>query len=94
MTCDSLARRQYTAGKPGAIFYRKHPELGHVLGVHDPTPAASDDEMFSLTKRAQWGERLRWLARKDVFETLMRQHYLRGLREGLNAEHETRNAER
>src|SRR5437764_4434277 len=83
MTVESFARRQYTVGKSGAIFYRKHPDLGHFLGVHDPTPAASDDELAKLTKRAQWGERLRWLARKDVFETLMRQHYLRGLREGL-----------
>ena len=83
MTVDSFARRQYTVGKSGAIFYRKHPDLGHFLGVHDPTPAASDDELTRLTKRAQWGERLRWLARKEVFERLMRQHYLRGLREGL-----------
>ena len=83
MTVDSFARRQYTVGKSGAIFYRKHPDLGHFLGVHDPTPTASADELARLTKRAQWGERLRWLARKDVFERLMRQHYLRGLREGL-----------
>src|SRR5436190_1992815 len=83
MTVDSFARRQYTVGKSGAIFYRKHPDLGHFLGVHDPTPTAGGDELARLTKRAQWGERLRWLARKDVFETLMRQHYLRGLREGL-----------
>jgi DNA polymerase II large subunit len=40
--------------------------------------------MAKMTRRAQWGERLRWLARKDVFERLMRQHYLRGLREGLS----------
>ena len=83
MTVESFARRQYTVGKSGAIFYRKHPDLGHFLGVHDPTPAASDDELAKLTKRAQWGERLRWLARREVFERLMRQHYLRGLREGL-----------
>ena len=83
MTVESFARRQYTVGKSGAIFYRKHPDLGHFLGVHDPTPAAGSDELAKLTKRAQWGERLRWLARRDVFEKLMRQHYLRGLREGL-----------
>ena len=94
MSVDSFARRQYTVGKSGAIFYRKHPELGHFLGVHDPTPRASDGELAKLTKRAQWGERLRWLARKDVFERLMRQHYLRGLREGMNEERGTRNAER
>jgi glycosyltransferase involved in cell wall biosynthesis len=88
MSVESFARRQYTVGKSGAIFYRKHPDLGHFLGVHDPTPATSDDEMARLTKRAQWGERLRWLARKDVFERLMRQHYLRGLREGLQSSRE------
>src|SRR3954452_11080156 len=35
MTIDSFARRQYTVGKSGAIFYQKHPELGHFLGVHE-----------------------------------------------------------
>ncbi|MFL6246972.1 MAG: glycosyltransferase family 2 protein, partial [Thermoanaerobaculia bacterium] len=29
MSVESFARRQYTVGKSGAIFYRKHPELGH-----------------------------------------------------------------
>jgi hypothetical protein len=29
------------------------------------------------------GERFRLLARSSVFETLMREHYLRGLRDGL-----------
>jgi len=81
-TIDSFARRQYTVGKSGAIFYRKHPELGHFLGVHDDARAA-DDEMKKLTRRAHWGERLRFLASNDVFEKLMRQHYLRGLRDGL-----------
>ena len=87
MTVDSFARRQYTVGKSGAIFYRKHPDLGHFLGVHDPTPAAAEGELAALTKRARWGERLRWLARRDIFERLMRQHYLRGLREGLSVHH-------
>jgi glycosyltransferase involved in cell wall biosynthesis len=82
MTVDSFAKRQYTVGKSGAIFYRKHPELGHFLGVHDDK-TVGDDEMKKLTKRARWGERLRLLASNDVFETLMRQHYLRGLRDGL-----------
>src|SRR5205085_10299544 len=35
MTVDSFARRQYTVGESGAIFYQKHPELGHFLGVHE-----------------------------------------------------------
>ena len=30
MTVDSFARRQYTVGQSGAIFYRKHPELGRL----------------------------------------------------------------
>src|SRR5437660_4330051 len=80
MTIDSFAKRQYTVGKSGAIFYRKHPELGHFLGVHDDA-RVEDDEMKKLTKRAHWGERLRFLASNDVFEKLMRQHYLRGLRD-------------
>jgi GT2 family glycosyltransferase len=83
MTVDSFARRQYTVGKSGAIFFRKHPELGHFLGAHDETPIAGDDELAKLTRRARWGERIGLLAKKDVFEKLMRQHYLRGLRDGL-----------
>jgi glycosyltransferase involved in cell wall biosynthesis len=87
MTIDTFARRQYTVGKSGAIFYRKHPELGHFLGVHElesrPVPDASHLER--LRKRARLGERFRFLAKNDVFETLMREHYLRGLREGLAA---------
>ena len=35
MNVESFARRQYIVGKSGAIFYKKHPELGHFLGVHE-----------------------------------------------------------
>ena len=87
MTIASFAKRQYTVGKSGAIFFRKHPELGHFLGAHDPTPIVNDDELKKLTKRARWGERSRLLANNDVFEKLMRQHYLRGLRDGLSDVH-------
>ena len=42
MTVDSFAKRQYTVGKSGAIFYRKHPELGHFLGFSRfPTPTCA-----------------------------------------------------
>src|SRR5205085_7913268 len=87
MSVESFARRQYTVGKSGAIFFRKHPELGHFLGAHDATPLANDEEIAKLTKRARWGERVRLFANKDVFERLMRQHYLRGLRDGMNDVH-------
>lgn len=85
MTVDSFARRQYTVGKSGAIFYRKHPELGHMLGVHEleTRPPASAQTMSRLRILARLGERIRLLARPSVFETLMREHYLCGLREGL-----------
>jgi glycosyltransferase involved in cell wall biosynthesis len=85
MTVDSFARRQYTVGKSGAIFYSKHPELGHFLGVHEleTRKLADDRAMEKLRSRARWGERFRLLARDRVFETLMREHYLRGLRDGL-----------
>jgi glycosyltransferase involved in cell wall biosynthesis len=85
MTIDSFARRQYTVGKSGAIFYRKHPELGHFLGVHelDTRPAPGEAQIARLHKRARLGERFRFLAKNDVFETLMREHYLQGLRDGL-----------
>jgi glycosyltransferase involved in cell wall biosynthesis len=85
MSIDSFAKRQYTVGKSGAIFYRKHPELGHLLGVEEVKTRALADEkrLRRLRRGAQLGERYRWLARPKVFEMLMREHYLRGLREGL-----------
>ncbi|HEY8713414.1 MAG TPA: glycosyltransferase [Thermoanaerobaculia bacterium] len=85
MTVDSFARRQYTVGKSGAIFYRKHPELGHFLGVHEleTRKLADQTQLERLQRRARIGERFRLLARSNVFETLMREHYLRGLRDGL-----------
>ena len=87
MTVDSFARRQYTVGRSGAIFYEKHPELGHFLGVHElETRRLADDRRLArLRRRARLGERFRFLARPQVFETLMREHYLRGLRDGLAA---------
>jgi glycosyltransferase involved in cell wall biosynthesis len=85
MNVDSFARRQYTVGKSGAIFYRKHPELGHFLGVHelDSRRLADERQLARLRRRARLGERFRFLARNDVFERLMREHYLMGLRDGL-----------
>jgi glycosyltransferase involved in cell wall biosynthesis len=86
MTVESFARRQYTVGKSGAIFYRKHPELGHFLGVFELQQRQLADErlMKKLTFRASLGERFRFLARPQVFEKLMREHYLSGLRDGLS----------
>src|SRR6266540_1951747 len=85
MNVDSFARRQYTVGKSGAIFYRKHPELGHFLGVHelDSRRLADERQLARLRRRAHLGERFRFLARNDVFEKLMREHYLMGLKDGL-----------
>ena len=85
MTVDSFARRQYTVGKSGAIFYRKHPELGHFLGVHElpGRPPLPPGRLNRLRQRARLGERLRLFAQNEVFEVLMREHYLQGLRDGL-----------
>ena len=85
MTVDSFARRQYTVGKSGAIFYRKHPDLGHFLGVHELETRKLLDErhLNRLRRRARLGERFRFLARPEVYEQLMREHYLRGLKDGL-----------
>jgi len=87
MSIDSFARRQYTVGKSGAIFYRKHPELGHFLGVHEleSRKLADEEQLGRLHRKARLGERFRLFARNEVFETLMREHYLRGLRDGLAA---------
>ena len=87
MSIDSFARRQYTVGKSGAIFYRKHPELGHFLGVHEleSRKLADEQQLGKLRRKARLGERFRLFARNEVFEKLMREHYLRGLRDGLAA---------
>ena len=85
MTVDSFARRQYTVGRSGAIFYRKHPELAHFLGIHElETRALADPKQLDkLRFKARIGERFRFLALNKVFEKLMREHYLRGLKDGL-----------
>ncbi len=84
-TVESFMRRQYTVGRSGAIFYSKHPELHHFLGVQElkDRPLASDLRIRWLRFAARLGERARFAARPAVFETLMRQQYLRGLRDGL-----------
>jgi glycosyltransferase involved in cell wall biosynthesis len=89
MNVDSFARRQYTVGKSGAIFYQKHPELGHFLGVHElETRSLADEQQLRwLRRKARLGERFRVLAQKKVFENLMREHYLRGLKDGLQNVH-------
>jgi glycosyltransferase involved in cell wall biosynthesis len=87
MSVDSFARRQYTVGRSGAIFYRKHPDLAGFLGVHELETRTLADErrLAHLRRRARLGERFRVLATNRVFETLMREHYLRGLRDGLES---------
>lgn len=86
ITVDSFARRQYTVGRSGAIFFEKHKDLGHFLGVHEleQRPVPSDLEMLGLRAVARLGEWARILASPKTFEKLMREHYLRGLRDGLS----------
>jgi GT2 family glycosyltransferase len=85
MSVDSFARRQYTVGKSGAIFFAKHPELRHFLGVQELAErgVSGAAELARLRMLARLGESVRLFARPGVFERLMRQHYLRGLRDGL-----------
>ena len=85
MSIDSFSRRQYTVGKSGAIFYLKHPELRHFLGVQElaDRQLAGAAQMLRLRLLARLGESMRFLASPRVFERLMREHYLRGLRDGL-----------
>jgi GT2 family glycosyltransferase len=86
MTVDSFSRRQYTVGKSGAIFFQKHPELGGFLGVHEAQQPPADEAVVKrLRRKAILGERFRFLARSGVFEKLMREHYIRGLRDGLSS---------
>src|SRR5947199_2686556 len=87
MSVDSFAKRQYTVGKSGAIFYRKHPELAGFLGVHELETWTPADErrLAHLRRRARLAERFRVLATNRAFETLMREHYFLGLRDGLKS---------
>ena len=87
MTVDSFARRQYSAGKSGAIFYRKHPELADLLGVRglETRKFLDDSQLKKLQRRAHMGERFRLLAKRGVFQTVLGEHYMRGLRDGLTS---------
>lgn len=86
MSVDSFALRQYTVGKSGAIFFSKHPELRHFLGVQEleERGVAGAGELARLRLLARLGESVPLFARPRIFERLMRQHYLRGLRDGLH----------
>ncbi|MEO8215698.1 MAG: glycosyltransferase family 2 protein [Acidobacteriota bacterium] len=85
MTVESFTKRQYVVGRSGAVFYSKYPELGHFLGVHELAERGLKDagDLGRLRDAAVLGERFRPFARKKVFRDLLRQHYLRGLRDGL-----------
>jgi glycosyltransferase involved in cell wall biosynthesis len=91
MDVDSFGRRQFTAGRSGVIFFEKHPELGHFLGVHEAREKAplSPSALRRLRLLAKVGERFRPFARATIFDRLMREHYLAGLRAGL-AQRESR----
>ena len=88
MSVASFGRRQYAVGKSGAIFHEKHPELRHFLGVQELADNGLADErtIRRLDFLARLGERFRIFARPSVFERLMRQHYLRGLKDGLSTD--------
>jgi glycosyltransferase involved in cell wall biosynthesis len=82
---SSFARRQFTVGRSGAVFFEKHPELNHFLGIEElkEKGLGSGGEMLWLNIMAKAGERYPILARPTIFERLMRLHYLRGLATGL-----------
>jgi hypothetical protein len=60
-----------------------------LLGVHEleTRQLADEAQLAKLRRKARLGERFRAFARSTVFETLMREHYLRGLRDGLTNVH-------
>jgi hypothetical protein len=81
MTVDSFARRNTPSATP-ARSSTANTELAGFLGVHEAQNALADERRLShLRRRARLGERFRVFATDRVFETLMREHYLRGLRE-------------
>lgn len=84
-------RRQWTAGRSGAIFARLHPELRHFLGVHlarRPTPAGRLADLVLLAA-VELGDRVPGLVPPTAIQKLLDRAYHAGLADGLRAARET-----
>jgi glycosyltransferase involved in cell wall biosynthesis len=90
ITFASFRARQRKAGEAAAIFYRKHPELGDFLAV--PLARRVPDRL-TLSQRllprwAALAERRELPGSRWALDRVLRDDYLRGLKQGLAASQE------
>ena len=85
ITFSSFRRRQEKAGEAAAIFYEKHPELGDFLAV--PLARTLRERAGPLDRLlpywAALAERRELPGGRRAVDRVLRDDYLRGLREGL-----------
>jgi hypothetical protein len=84
----SLARfcsRQERVGYSGVVFYRRHPELGGFLGLGPegppPLPSRARQRLLEGVARALQRSHVP-LRTPRLWETVLRYHYIAGLRRG------------
>lgn len=85
ITFASFRRRQEKSGEAAAIFFEKHPELGHFLGVPQALTRAdgSPIEDRALALWASLAERWDLPGGLRAVDRVLRHDYLRGLGRGL-----------
>ncbi len=83
---ERFAERQYRSGYSAVVFYRRHEQLGHFLGMQDgrPPSAAGAGERTLLWAQERLARALQGMPVRlpRVWEKTMRYHYLEGLRNG------------
>ena len=85
-----FAVRQEKAGYCAVVFHQRHPELGGFLGLGSEGPPAMPNRV---------AQRLRWMLARalhnlpvstpTLWETVLRYHYIAGLRRGWSDRHDT-----
>ncbi|MCY3927107.1 MAG: glycosyltransferase [Acidobacteria bacterium] len=81
-----FAERQYRSGYSAVVFYRRHEQLGHFLGMQNgrPPSAAGAGERTLLWAQERLARALQGMPVRlpRLWEKTMRHHYLEGLRNG------------
>lgn len=81
-----FAERQYRSGYSAVVFYRRHEQLGHFLGMQNgrPPSAGGTGERTLLWAQERLARALQGMPVRlpRLWEKTMRHHYLEGLRNG------------
>lgn len=81
-----FAERQYRSGYSAVVFYRRHEQLGHFLGMRNgrPPSAGGAGERTLLWAQERLARALQGMPVRlpRLWEKTMRHHYLEGLRNG------------